>query len=96
MSFGFLQVFYVELENPHKISNWNLWITGVDCSNSINYDRVKVMSYSILCYSYLLLGLNLQPSDDFSQKHLPMILGVEDKAFGLKVLLSEIIWWLQV
>ena len=26
---------------------------------------------SIPCYSYLLLGLSLQPPDDFTQKHFP-------------------------
>ena len=47
-----------------------IWTTGVDCSSSVNHDNVQVLSYSILHYSYLLLGLNLQPQDDFTQKHL--------------------------
>ena len=49
-----------------------IWTTGVDCSNSVNHDQVQVFSYSkYSLYSYLLLGLNLQFPDNFTQKRLP-------------------------
>ena len=48
---------------------------GVDCSNSINYDQVQVLSYSkySLLLRFLQLGLKLPPSDDFTQKHFPIL-----------------------
>ena len=70
MSLCLLQAFQVELRNPHRIF---IWPTGIDCSNSVNHDQAQVFSFSkySFCYSYLLLGLNLQPLDNFTQKHFP-------------------------
>ena len=46
--------------------------TGVDFSYPLNHELAQVFSYNILfCYSYLLLGLNLPPSDDFIWNHFP-------------------------
>ena len=49
-----------------------IYSTGVDCSNSVNHDRAQVLSYTkYSLLSYLWVGLNLQPLDDFTQKHFP-------------------------
>ena len=45
MSFGLLQVFHVELGRLYRTSNWTIWSMGIDCSISVYYDRVKVLSY---------------------------------------------------
>ena len=52
MSFDLLQVFHVELWGLHRTLNWSLYlINGVDFSNSVNPDRVQVLSYSkYSCY----------------------------------------------
>ena len=39
----------------------SIWTTGVDCLNSVNNGRVRVLNYK----AYLLLGLNPYPPDDF-------------------------------
>ena len=36
-------VFHIEVEIPHRILKWTL--LGVDCSNSVNHDREKVVCY---------------------------------------------------
>ena len=47
MSFGLLQVFHDE-SRVHTESRTEsfIWPTWVDCSNSVNYDQVQVLSYS--------------------------------------------------
>ena len=48
MSPGLLQVF-VELGNLHGTSNYVLyWIHGVACSDSVNHNRVQVLSIPVL------------------------------------------------
>ena len=61
-----------------------IWTTGVDCSNSVNHDRVQMLSYSKY-FLLVLLGLNMQPLDDFWwYLMLPcLILGII--RYGLKV-----------
>ena len=58
ISFNFLQVFYVELVNPQPDGLTFMWTCEsttrwVDFSNSVNHDRVKVLSYNK--YSLLFL-----------------------------------------
>ena len=64
ISFDLLQVFREKSRTEPFI-----WTRRVDCSNSVNHNWVQVLS--IPCYYYPLLGLNLQPPDDFIQKHFP-------------------------
>ena len=42
------QMFLIELESLHRISNWTLYLLhGVDCSNSVNHSWVQgLLSYS--------------------------------------------------
>ena len=70
MSFGFFRCF-LSNSGVHRKSRTEpfIWTTVVDCSNSVNYSRVKML-VSIPCYSYLLLRLNLQPPNDFTQKQV--------------------------
>ena len=72
MSFGLLQVFYVELWSSRRISNRNLFLTtGVDYSNSVNHDQVQALWDSK--YSLLFLPVaGIEPADDFNQKHTPL------------------------
>ena len=47
ISFGLLQVFHVELESLHRPLNEPfIQSMGLHSSNSINYDRLKVLSYT--------------------------------------------------
>ena len=56
MSFALLQLFHVDLGSPHTISNWTLYLNkGEDWSNSVNHDRIQVLSYSK--YSLLVLPI---------------------------------------
>ena len=65
-SFSFIQVFHVEF-GAHKELRTEPFIqsSGVDCSNSIYKTWYKF--YSLLFNLYL--GMNLQPPDDFTEKH---------------------------
>ena len=54
MSLDFLQLFHVKLGSLHRTLNLNLYlIHRVDWSNSLNLDRIQVLSYSK--YSLLFL-----------------------------------------
>ena len=50
MSCGLLHLLHVELRSPHRILNWTPYLNqGVNCFDSINYDRVlRYSKYSLL------------------------------------------------
>ena len=54
MSFNLLWAFYVELGNPHRISNWT---PEIDCSNSVNHNQIQVLSYKYSLLFLLVVGI---------------------------------------
>ena len=70
ISFSLLQVIHVKLGNLRIIPQWKFYlIYGSRLSNSVNHDKIQVLSYKYSLLSYWYLRLNLQLPDYFTQKH---------------------------
>ena len=63
-----------------------IWSVEEGSSNSVNLHRVQVLNYSK--YS-LLLGLNLQPPEDFTQKYLPTKRLIQGAMYPCWIIQSE-------